>query len=116
MSRKKLYPMILIAALVIVAAGFLFNIKPIAVTLGLMKGMIDEWPIWLSAIICAFIFSSYKYYWPIMIVCGFCASIIYQVYFFTPLIHVDFYTVCVRAFLFLCIIFLIDWLRLFFKR
>lgn len=116
MSRKKLYFTILIAALIVIAAGILLNIKPIAVTIGLMKGMIDEWQIWASAVVCAFIFSRYKHYWLIMLVCAFVTAMVIQVFFFTPLISVDFYTVCVRALLFICIVFGIDYLRLIFKR
>lgn len=116
MSRKNLYFTILIAALAIIAAGILFNIKPIAVTVGLMKGMIDEWQIWASAIICAFVFSRCKHYWLVMLACAFVTSVIIQMFFFTPLISVDFYTVCVRALLFMCIVFGVDYLRLIFKR
>ena len=116
MSRKKIYSMILFAAFILVVVGLLFNVKPIAITLGVMGAMMEEWPIWVASVLCAFIFSQYKYYWPIMVICGFCASIIYQIYFFTPLVHAGFYTISVRALLFLCIVFVIDCLRLVFKR
>ena len=116
MNRKIIYPIILAVALLLVLLGYVFNIAPIAVTLGLMHGMLDEWPIWMMAVIMAFIFSYQRFYWPIMAICALCASVLYQVYFFTPLIHVSFYVVCVRALLFLSIVFCIDYMRLLFKR
>ncbi|MBR1648070.1 MAG: hypothetical protein IJ689_00550 [Alphaproteobacteria bacterium] len=116
MSRKKIYFSILIGALVLVAAAFLANIKPLVVTLGVMKGMANEWQVWAAAIFCAFVFSKYKHYWIVMLVCALVTSLVYQIYLFTPLIKVDFYTICVRSLLFMCIVFGIDYLRLVFKR
>lgn len=116
MSRKKLYFTILIAALILVAAAFLLNIKPIAVTLGVMRGMINEWPVWISAVICAFVFSKFKNYWLVMLVCAFATSCAVQAFLFSPLIKAGFYTISVRALLFMCIVFIIDYLRLIFKR
>lgn len=116
MKRKTLYFGIVIAALAIIAFGFLLNIKPIVVTLGVMKGMADEWQIWAFAIVSAFVLSKCKYYWLTQLGCACVASALYQIVIFTSLVKVDLYTLCVRAFLFLCIVFVIDYLRLIFKR
>lgn len=116
MSRKKLYLIIAAVCVVVGILGILLNIKPIAVTLGVMNGMADEWQIWATAILCAFVFSRVKHYWITMVGCSLIASLLYQAYLFNPLISVDFYTVCVRALLFIAIVFGIDYLRLIFKR
>lgn len=116
MTKKNLYFVILISALVVIAAAFLLNIKAITGIVISLKGHINEWPIWASAVVCAFIFSRYKYYWPAITAAAFCTALVYHIYIHSSLAKLGLYTLCIRSLLFIAIVFAIDYLRLIFKR
>ena len=56
MTKKSTYFSILVAAIIISVAGVLLNIKPIVSVLDTMRDMVNEWPIWVLALICGIVF------------------------------------------------------------
>ncbi len=114
MSLKKIYFGILIVAVVAIITGMLTGTKFIPVSLGILQSMIVDWKIFVPAIVCAFAFSKVKYYWLTMLGCSFVTSMVVQVFFFS--VKAGAYIICLRAFCFLIVVYIIDYLRLIGKR
>ena len=114
MSLKKIYFAILVVAVAVVVINMFTGIKFIPVSIGIIKAMIVDWKIFVPAIVCAFAFSKVKYYWLTMLGCSFVTSMVIQVFFFS--VRAGAYIICLRAFCFLVIVYIIDYLRLLGKR
>lgn len=114
MNLKKIYFGILVAAVVIIVVNMFTGIKFIPVSLGILKEMIVDWKIFVPALVCAFAFSKVKYYWLTMLGCSLVASMVVQVFFFS--VHAGLYIIFLRAFCFLMVVYIVDYLRLIGKR
>ncbi len=114
MSLKKIYFIILVAAVSIVVVSMFTGVKFIPVSLGILKEMIVDWKIFVPAIVCAFAFSKVKYYWLTMLGCSLVASMVIQVFFFS--VRAGLYIILLRAFCFLFVVYIVDYLRLVGKR
>ena len=86
----------------------------IPVSLGILQSMIVDWKIFVPALVCAFAFSKVKYYWLTMLGCSFVTSMVVQVFFFS--VKAGLYIICLRAFCFLVVVYIVDYLRLIGKR
>ena len=114
MSLKKIYFGILVAAIAIIVINMFTGVKFIPVSLGILQEMIVDWKIFVPAIVCAFAFSKVKYYWLTMLGCSVVASLVIQVFFFS--VRAGMYIIGLRAFCFLVVVYIIDYLRLIGKR
>ncbi len=114
MSLKKIYFSILVTSVIVIIASMFTGTKFIPVSLGILKEMIVDWKIFVPAIVCAFAFSRVKYYWLTMLGCSLVASMVVQVFFFS--VRAGLYIILLRAFCFLVVVYIIDYLRLIGKR
>ncbi len=114
MNLKKIYFSILVATVVIIVVSMFTGTKFIPVSLGILKEMIVDWKIFVPALVCAFAFSKVKYYWLTMLGCSLFASMVVQVFFFS--VHAGAYIILLRAFCFLMVVYIVDYLRLIGKR
>lgn len=114
MSLKKIYFGILIAAVVVIVVSMFTGTGFIPVSLGILQSMIVDWKIFVPALVCAFAFSKVKYYWLTMLGCSFVTSMVVQVFFFS--VKAGLYIICLRAFCFLVVVYIVDYLRLIGKR
>ena len=114
MSLKKIYFGILIAAVVVIVVSMFTGTRFIPVSLGILQSMIVDWKIFVPALVCAFALSKVKYYWLTMLGCSFVTSMVVQVFFFS--VKAGLYIICLRAFCFLIVVYIVDYLRLIGKR
>ena len=114
MSLKKIYFGILIAAVVVIVVSMFTGTRFIPVSLGILESMIVDWKIFVTALVCDFAFSKVYYYWLTMLGCSFVTSMVVQVFFFS--VKAGLYIICLRAFCFLIVVYIVDYLRLIGKR
>ena len=114
MSLKKIYFIILVATVSVIIISMFTGTKFTFVSIGLLKEMIVDWKIFVPALVCAFVFSKVKYYWLTMLGCSLVASMVVQVFFFS--VRAGLYTILLRAFCFLFVVYIVDYLRLIGKR
>ncbi len=110
MTKTKSYFTILTAALIIVAAGYIFNIAAVKHFVGLCFNFAGSNILAVSAAVCAFIFLGNKNYWLIIAGCAVAAAIIIQ---FVVLGHgAGLITFAARAVTFMAIVFLMNLIKL----
>ena len=115
MTKKSTYFSILVAAVIIAVAGVLLNIRPIVQVLDTMRDMVNEWPIWVLAVVCGIVFTKSKHYWLSILACAVVVTLGAQIYFSGSMSNLDLYRACVRGFGFLGIVFIVDYIRFIFK-
>lgn len=113
MSRKNWYFSILVAAIVIVVAGFALHISLITQTARSLAKMAIDWRLALSAVVCALIFTKHKKYWWMMVICAVVVAVAIQAYFY----HLDSVRpIVLRSTAFLIVVYVTDYLRLLLRR
>lgn len=114
MSRRNLYFGICIGLIILIIASLMLNIRFVTQNLEIMQKMMFDWRLLISAVILAFVFSKSKNYWLMMIGCAFVVAIIIQVVFYG--LKAGLLTILLRAIVFLFVVYVIDYMRLIFKR
>ena len=79
MSKTKTYIMILVAALAIIAIGYIMKINSITSFVNMCLGFAGQNILSVSAAVCAFIFLGNKNYWLIIFACAIVAALLIQV-------------------------------------
>ena len=110
MSKTKSYFTILIAAILIIAAGYIMNIGTIKHFTGLCLSFAGNNVLAVSAAVCAFIFLGNKNYWFVIAGCAIAAALIIQ---FVIVGHgAGLVTILARIVTFMAIVFLMNLIKL----
>lgn len=114
MSKTKSYLFILAAALIAVAIGYALNIHFIKSVCSHTLSFAQNNAVSVTAAVCAFLFYGSKNYWLIIAGCAVAASLIIQ---FVIIGHgAGLFTILVRAFAFVVIVYLMNLVKLIVNR
>lgn len=109
MSKKDTYFYILAAAIIIIAIGFFMKIGEIQHITNETIAMLHNPVLVIAAAVCAFIFITTGSYWLIMLGCAIAASLAVQ---YLQIGHgAGLFTIAVRAFAFLVVVYLLNLIK-----
>lgn len=114
MSRRQVYYYIFAAAVILLLAGFFMPIPAIKGLAHSTAAMMQNPLVFGPAAICAFIFMGNKNYWLINLGCALAASLIIQ---YLVIGHgAGLYTIMVRAFAFLIVVYILNLIKVFINK
>ena len=114
MSKTKTYLFILAAALVAIALGYILNVHFIKSVCSQTLNFAQNNAVSVTAAVCAFLFFGSKNYWLIIAGCAIATSLIIQ---FAVIGHgAGLFTIFVRAFAFVVIVYLMNLVKLIVNR
>lgn len=114
MSTRKTYYFIFTAAVILLLVGFLMHIAAITKLANTTVTMLSNPLVFGPAAICAFIFMGNRNYWLINLGCALTASLIIQ--YFVIGHGGSLYTLLVRAFAFIVIVYLLNLIKVIINR
>lgn len=110
MRKKSTYLYFLAVIAIIVAVGYIMNISVIkSITNSVISALSNPW-IYAGGAVSAFIFTGNKYYWLINIVAGLVVALAIQ--FFVVGGSIVLFTIFIRTLAFLCIVYLLNLIRI----
>lgn len=114
MSKRQVYYYTFAAAIIVLLAGFFMHISAITGLAHSTAAMMQNPLVFGPAAICAFIFMGNNNYWLINLGCALAASLIIQ--YFVIGHGAGLYTIMVRAFAFLIVVYILNLIKVFINK
>ena len=114
MSKRQVYYYTFAAAIIILLVGFFMHITTITKLAHSTAAMMQNPLVFGPAAICAFIFMGNSNYWLINLGCALAASLIIQ--YFVIGHGAGLYTIMIRAFAFLVVVYILNLIKVFINK